>query len=119
MQARPPRRSPARPVADTPIEPLLFHVEDLAKGWLLAVLEEEPLERAGAILGTELGREGPSICEAVLRALVSDEDLARLEPGGRLEALGTRAGELTGARGPSPGRWRLCGRCSGGPCAMS
>jgi GGDEF domain-containing protein len=101
MQARPPRRRPARPVADAPIEPLLLRAEDLAKGWLLAVLEEEPLERAGAVMGTELRQEGPALCEAVLRALVSDEDLARLEPGGPLQSLATRAGELTGAQGPA------------------
>ena len=67
---------------------------------MLAVLEEEPLERAGSVLGTELGQEGPALCEAVLRALVSDEDLARLEAGGPLQELATRAGELTGAQGP-------------------
>ena len=100
MQARPPRRRPARPVADAPVEPLLLRAEDLAKGWLLAVLEEEPLERAGSVLGTELGQEGPALCEAVLRALVSDEDLTRLETGGPLQELATRAGELTGAQGP-------------------
>src|ERR1700730_15937680 len=97
MQVGPPRRRRARPVADAPVNSLLARVDDLAKGWLLAVLESAPLQDAAAILAGELAREGPRICGAVVRALASDDDLRRLEAGGPLESLASRAGELVGA----------------------
>jgi GGDEF domain-containing protein len=97
----PPRRRRARPVADAPIDALLPRSEDLAKGWLLALLEQAPLDDAPAILATALTRDGPRICAAVLRALAADTDLSRLEPGGVLVPLVARAGELAGAAGPA------------------
>src|ERR1700736_2507565 len=97
MQVGPPRRRRARPVADAPVDALLARVDDLAKGWLLAVLESAPLQDAASILAGELAREGPRICAAVVRALASDDDLRRLEAGGPLESLASRAGELVGA----------------------
>jgi GGDEF domain-containing protein len=97
MQVGPPRRRRARPVADAPVDALLARVDDLAKGWLLAVLESAPLQDAAAILAGELAREGPRICGAVVRALASDDDLRRLEAGGPLESLASRTGELVGA----------------------
>src|SRR5207247_1933361 len=60
-------------------------------------LEQAPLEAAPAILATELPRDGPRICDAVVRALADDDDLRRIEPGGALEPLVSRAGELAGA----------------------
>ena len=97
MQVGPPRRRRARPVADAPVDALLARVDDVAKGWLLAVLESAPLKDAASILAGELAREGPRICGAVVRALASDDDLRRLEAGGPLESLASRAGELVGA----------------------
>ena len=41
VQPVPPRRRPARPVADAPTDELLPRTEDLAKGWLLAQLTPE------------------------------------------------------------------------------
>ena len=38
MLSGPPRRRRARPVADAPVDVLLPRAEDLAKGWLLALL---------------------------------------------------------------------------------
>lgn len=96
-----PRRRRARPVADAPIDALLPRVEDLAKGWLVALLEQAPLDDAPAILATDLSRDGPRLCDAVLRAISDDSDLRRLEPGGALRALAGRAGELAGARAPA------------------
>jgi GGDEF domain-containing protein len=86
-------------VADAPIDVLLAHTEDLAKGWLLALLEQAPLDEAPSILATDLTRDGPRVCEAVLRAISDDTDLRRLEPGGALTPLASRVGELAGAGG--------------------
>src|SRR5581483_11097 len=97
MLSGPPRRRRARPVADAPIDALLSSSEDLTKGWLLALLEQAPLDAAPGILAADLSRDGPRICEAVLRALVSDADLQRLGPDGALAHLASRAGELAGA----------------------
>ncbi len=99
MQAGPPRRRRARPVADAPVDALLLRVEDLAKGWLLALLEQAPLEEASQILAADLARDGPRVCDAIVRALADDADLRRIEPGGALELLVASAGELAGAQG--------------------
>lgn len=100
MQVGPPRRRRARPVADAPIERLLIGIEDLTKGWLLALLELHDLEEAPRILAADLTRDGPRVCDAVVRSIADDTDLRRLEPGGALEPLVSRAGELAGARNP-------------------
>lgn len=97
----PPRRRRARPVADAPIDALLPRSEDLAKGWLLALLEQAPLDDAPAILATELTRDGPRVCDAVLRAIADDTDLRRLEPGGALVPLAGRVGDLAGVTAPA------------------
>ena len=101
MPPVPPRRRRARPVADAPIDALLDRSDELAKGWLLALLEQAPLDEALGIVGAGLNRDGPRICEAVLRALSGESDLRRLEPGGALVGLVARSGELTGAVGPA------------------
>lgn len=100
MPPVPPRRRRARPVADAPIDSLLLRAEELTKGWLLTLLEEAPLQDAPAILAADLTRDGPRICEAVLRAIASDTDLRRLEPAGALRPLAARVGELAGAGTP-------------------
>jgi GGDEF domain-containing protein len=97
MQPGVPRGRRARPIADAPIDALLARAEDLAKGWLVALVERAPLESAARIPVAELARDGPGVCEELLRALVSDRDLARIEPGGTAEGLVARAGELAGA----------------------
>jgi GGDEF domain-containing protein len=100
MQPGPPRRRRARPVADAPVDALLLRVGDLAKGWLLALLEQSALEDAPAILAVDLALDGPRICDAVVRALADETDLHRLEPGGALEMLVSRAGAFAGRGGP-------------------
>ncbi len=99
MLTGPPRRRRARPVADAPIEALLGRTEDLTKGWLLALLEQAPLDDAPRILAADLAREGPRVCAAMLRAIPDETDHRRLEPGGALESLAARVGELAGAAG--------------------
>jgi GGDEF domain-containing protein len=96
-----PRGRRARPVADAPIESLLPQSEELAKGWLLALLEQSPLDDAPVILAADLSREGPRLCDAVLRAIADDTDLRRLQPGGVLTPLASRAGILAGATSPA------------------
>lgn len=97
MDAGVPRRRRARPVGDAPIDPLLARVDDLAKGWLVALLEQLPLAGASSVLAGELARDGPRVCGAVIRALADDNELRRLGPGGALEQLAARAGEVCGA----------------------
>jgi GGDEF domain-containing protein len=96
-----PRRRRARPVADAPLDHLLPRVEELTKGWLLALLEQAPLDDAPAILAADLTRDGPRLCDAALRALADESDMRRLETGGSLRPLAARAGELAGATGPA------------------
>ena len=100
MQAGPPRRRPARAVADAPINQLLARLDELTKGWLLALLEHASLDDAPGILAADLPRDGPRVCEAVVRALGDDADLRRIEPDGQLELLVARTGELSGATTP-------------------
>src|SRR5579859_7891759 len=99
MQPRPPRPRRARPVADAPIDELLARSEDLAKGWLLALLERSPLEDARVITTSAIVSDGPRICRAMLSALAHDRDLARLEPGAMLDPLVASVGGLGGASG--------------------
>jgi GGDEF domain-containing protein len=65
------------------------------------LLEQAPLDDAPAILATDLTRDGPRVCDAVLRAIADDTDLRRLEPGGVLTPLAARVGELAGAAAPA------------------
>ena len=88
-------------MADAPVDALLARAEDLAKGWLLALLEQAPLERLPQVLAGDLAQEGPRICGAIVRALADDADLHRLDAGGALERVVSRAGEIAGASGPA------------------
>lgn len=94
MDAGVPRRRRARPVADAPIDALLARVDDLTKGWLVALLEQLPLGRASSVLAADLARDGPRICDALIRALADDNELRRLGPDGSLEQLASRAGDV-------------------------
>jgi GGDEF domain-containing protein len=72
-------------------------VDDLAKGWLLALVEDAPLQHAPALLGAAVVEDGPQLCEVVLRALADDRELGRLAAGGPLRPLAARVGEMAGA----------------------
>ena len=95
------RRRRARPVADAPIDHLLDRTEDLAKNWLIALVEAADLHEVSALLGVGLSAEGPALLEAVLRALADDHELHRLEPEGVQGELAARVGELCGADTPA------------------
>ncbi len=96
-----PRRRRARLVGDAPIDPLLARVDDLAKGWLLALLERVPLAQASSVLAADVARVGPRICDAAVRALADDRELERLAPGGALRQLAFSAGEVSGSGDPA------------------
>lgn len=81
MQSGVPRRRPARPVPEAPIETLAARAEELAKAWLLAVIEREPLSYASGILAGAWASEGPGACAGVIRALGSDDELERIRTG--------------------------------------
>lgn len=81
------------------MEALVLHAEDLAKGWLLALLEQLPLQRAPAILQGALAQEAPRLCTGIVRALAEDRALLELQPGGELAELAARAGGMAGALG--------------------
>jgi GGDEF domain-containing protein len=88
------------PVADVP-PAALADGQGPAKGWLLALVAARPLQDAPALPMTDLAREAPGLCAAILRAVGSDADLRRLQTGGDLVALAARAGALAGAGGPA------------------
>jgi GGDEF domain-containing protein len=96
MERGVPRRRRPGPVVAEGVEALLLRGEQLAKGWLLALVEDAPLEAAAAIMAGDVAREGPRICSAVVRAIYDEADLRRIEAGGALERLVSRAGELAG-----------------------
>ena len=98
MERGVPRRRRPRPVVTEGVEGLLLRGEELAKGWLLALVEDAPLEEAAAILAGDVARDGPRICDAVVRAIYDEADLRRIETGGVLEPLVSRAGEIAGVR---------------------
>jgi hypothetical protein len=98
MERGVPRRRRPGPVVTEGVQALLLRGEELAKGWLLALVEDAPLESAAAIMAGDVARDGPRICDAVVRAIYDEADLRRIEPGGVLEPLMSRAGELAGVR---------------------
>ena len=97
MERGVPRRRRPGPVVTEGVEALLLRAEELAKGWLLALVEDAPLEAVAAIMAGDVARDGPRICDAVVRAIYDEADLRRIEQGGVFEPLVSRAGELAGA----------------------
>src|SRR6478672_3850885 len=88
-----------RAVADVP-PAALADGQVPAKGWLLALVAGRPLAGAAALPTAAIARDAPVLCAAVLRAVGSDADLARLE-GGDLAPLAARVGELAAAEEPA------------------
>ncbi len=90
----------ARPVADAPLE-ALADADALAKGWLLTLIADAPLQQAASVPAAELARDAPPLCAAMAAALVSQEALDRLRGDGELVPLAARAGRLAGAVDPA------------------
>ncbi|MCW3065212.1 MAG: hypothetical protein JWN32_2384 [Solirubrobacterales bacterium] len=80
---------------------LVTGAQSIAKGWLLALLEMAPLGQAEAVPVADFAAGAPALCAAVARALSSDHELARLEPGGDLVPLAVSAARLAGAVTPT------------------
>ena len=100
MQQGPPRRRRPRPLPDAPVQGLLERSKELAKGWLIALVEELPLEDAGRIQMAELASDAPALCEWIALALADDAALARLAPGGPDEGIAARVGRVAGVTSP-------------------
>jgi GGDEF domain-containing protein len=98
----PPRRSlrrrAARAVPGLPAAALVERAEELAKAWLVELVDCAPLD-GNPRGGPAFAAQAPVLCAAMVRALVSDDELARLEPGGDLSGLAALAGTLGGASG--------------------
>jgi GGDEF domain-containing protein len=60
---------------------LAVDAERLAKGWLVALIEDAPLSEAASIAGRDWSREAPRTTAAAVRALGSDDELDRLGSG--------------------------------------
>jgi len=74
------RRVPGRPrpVADPVLAAVAERPDEVARRWLLALMEATPLEAAAAVPVDALAQDGPAFCAAVLQAVGSDEALAAL-----------------------------------------
>ncbi len=90
----------ARPVADAPLE-ALADADGLAKGWLLTLIADVPLQQAASVPAAELARDAPPLCAAMSAALASGDALDRLRAGGDLAPLAARAGRVAGAVDPA------------------
>jgi GGDEF domain-containing protein len=82
-----PRRRRARPVGDESVRRLGERGEELAKGWLIELIEQAPLARVPALASEPLLAAAPRLCAAVAGALCSERELAAFGPGGEHEAL--------------------------------
>lgn len=67
---------------------------------MLGLLQSRSLASAELVPVGALAREGPDLCEMVLRAMESDTDLERLGAMGE-DPIGARAARLAGAEGPA------------------
>jgi GGDEF domain-containing protein len=101
MESPPTRRRLPRPVADAPVDELLARVDQLAKGWLLALVEDTPMPEVAAVVAGATSADAPRLCDAIVRALADDESLRRLAPGGMLERQAAGAGLGAAAAGPA------------------
>lgn len=89
------RRVP--PPLDAPVAGLVQKGDELAQRWLVALLGARRLEAAATVPVAELTSQGPALCAAIVRALVSDSELERLRGDRDLAPLAACAGRLSGA----------------------
>ena len=88
------------PALDAPVAGL-SDADALAKAWLLELLAARPLTEADRVPLGRLAVEGPALCGAVVRALVSDRELSRLREDGDLAGVAASAGRVAGADRPA------------------
>jgi GGDEF domain-containing protein len=102
MHPATPRRRRPRPLPDAPVDLLLRRSEALARGWLIALVEELPLREAGRLEVPELVAGGQTLCEAMLRAVADEGQLRRLQAGAEAERLAAVVRRLAGGGGAEP-----------------
>jgi GGDEF domain-containing protein len=85
-------------VADIPAERLIERADELARGWVIALVRAHPLERIGELPLEQLALEAPALCEQIIRAVQSDSELARLTGGVEGES---REGSVAARRIPA------------------
>ena len=98
IAAMPQRPDPGRPrpVADPVVGVLAGRADEVARGWLIALLGSRPLAQAAALPVPEMAAAGPSLCRAVLEAVGSDPALDALAAGGHAEDFASLAGSEGG-----------------------
>ena len=94
------RRAPGRPrpVADPVVDAVAARPDEVARRWLVALLESAPLASAADVPVDALAQDGPAFCAAVLSAVGSDEALATLA-----ESAASPGSELMRLSGASDG----------------
>lgn len=85
-----------RPVLDAPLTRLEDQRDELAKAWLLRVVEESSLDEIERLPIARITRELPELIVDIIRAVAEGHGRAALEPDGREYR---RAAQLTGLRG--------------------
>lgn len=92
----------ARAVAGAPVDGLLARADELARRWAIGLILALPLERIGELPLERFVRAAPALCAQVVRALESDEELARITArvanGSGHTSPVSRIAEITGAR---------------------
>jgi GGDEF domain-containing protein len=96
------QRGPAsgrpRPVADRVVGVLAEQPEEVARRWLIALLEGRPLAEAARLPLADFAQAAPGLCAAVLEAVRSDDALEGLAG----DATGDVLAQLAGSRaGPA------------------
>jgi hypothetical protein len=91
-------------VADAPSEALLARADELARRWAIALILALPVERIGEFPLEGFAREAPALCAAVVRALQSDDELARIAPREGAGGEGSFAGRVAEVTGAPDGR---------------
>lgn len=79
---------------------LLARSEELARRWAISLLAGRPLDSMSDVPIEDLARDGPGLCEQVIRALASDVDVERLTGEGApttREAPAQRVAAIAGA----------------------
>src|SRR5436309_516160 len=101
MERGVPRRRRPRPVAGAGLEVVLVRAEALAKGWLLAMVEDAPREEAAAILTGGVARpEPPADQREGVDSEASPADV--VEPGDALWVTALRDEIVHASRARSP-----------------
>src|SRR5687767_11163280 len=95
MHRRPAPGRP-RPVADPVVGALAERPDDVARRWLVALVEGRPLADAASVPVAEFARRAPGVCRAVLEAVGAEDALDGLAAGPAADDLATLAGSRAG-----------------------